>query len=153
MTWESQFGSGDFYPGSSKRIEAPAVAEPADDDSASWDSSPRIYTVDGADYEFFSIGDLAAALNRKPVTIRRWEALGYIPVTNLRSPSEHVSKRHRIYTRPLVEGIVRIANEERILHEARPRIEATQFRDKVLKLFVKLSTAPLYGAVRLSEDM
>lgn len=108
--------------------------------------------MDGVDYEFFSIGDLATALNRRPVTIRYWESAGYIPVTDLRSPSTYPSKRHRIYSRAQIEGIILIARHERILDEARPRIGETQFQQKVLDLFVELAKLPLYGARRLDDE-
>lgn len=150
MSWDKDFAAlGDYYPGSSKRRENPQAEKPPDPPGILWDASPRIYTIDGVSYEFFSIGDLATALNRKPVTIRLWEHDGIIPVINLRSPSEHVSKRHRIYTRPIIEGLIRIAEDEKILHVARPRIKDTQFREKTLELFIELSRKPLYGAVVL----
>ena len=118
-----------------------AVAEHVD-----WHVKPRVYEVDGISYEFFSIGDLAAALGKATVTIRYWEYQGFIPKPTLRAPSAHVSKRHRLYTRPQIEGIVRIAAEEGILEEARPRIEKTRFQEKVLDLFLALAKDPLSGA-------
>lgn len=140
----------DYYPGSSERRGKPP-ALPPEPSGDSWDSSPRKFVIDGIAYEFFTIGDLAAALHRKPVTIRQWESVGLIPVTKLRSPSEHVSKRHRIYSRPLVEGILRIAAEEGILDEPRPRYAQTKFKEKVFALFRELSGVPLYGAIPLNE--
>lgn len=155
MTWEDDFADlGEFYPGSSHRIPKPEPPEEKPSASQEWDSSPRIYTVAGVDYEFFSIGDLAVALHKKSVTIRMWESAGYLPVAaDLRGPSLHVGKRHRIYTRPLIEGVVRIAAEEGILGKSRPRIKSTQFKEKLIKLFAELGKLPLYGAVPLDGEL
>lgn len=155
MTWEDRFSAlaEDYYPGSSKKIAKPLRAVP---DTAElpvnndWSASPRTYVVNGVEYEFFSIGDLAAALDRRPGTIRLWERQGFIP-EGLRSPSTHEGKRQRIYTRPQIEGIVRIAAEEGILGEARPRIDKTAFKERVLDLFLELARKPLSGAIPLTQ--
>ncbi|MFD4858454.1 hypothetical protein [Streptomyces atratus] len=155
MGWEDQFSelADEYYPGSSKKISRtrPELVEPSAETGVDWSSNPRTYVVDGHEYEFFSIGDLAAALNRRPGTIRLWERQGYIP-EGLRSPSAHQEKRQRIYTRPQIEGIIRIAAEVGILGEARPRIEKTRFRELVLDLFLDLAKKPLSGAVRISTE-
>lgn len=151
MTWENDFTAlGDeYYPGSSKKIkktEPPPQPPPAE----SWDAHPRRYQVGPDEYEFFTIGDLAAALHRATVTIRHWEDAGILPVVpELRSPSTHPGKRHRIYSRPLVEGIVRIATEEGLLYpySGRRKIADTGFKQKIHVLFRELSLSPLYGAV------
>ncbi|MFH9606838.1 MerR family transcriptional regulator [Streptomyces sp. NPDC017448] len=153
MDWERNFSTlaEEYYPGSSKKIGRPRSEPPLRTPENDWSSSPRIYSVDGVDYEFFSIGDLAAALNRRPGTIRLWERQGHIP-RGMRSPSSHTDKRQRIYTRPQVEGIRRIAEETGILHEARPRIEQTNFRSLVLDLFLALARQPLNGAVPATPE-
>ncbi|MFE9834058.1 hypothetical protein ACFYP4_02745 [Streptomyces sp. NPDC005551] len=152
MSWEQSFQElADYYPGSSKRIEAAAPKPKATAPEPHWSDHPRVYSVDGKDYEFFTVRDLAAALQKAPVTIRLWESQGYLPMP-LRGPSEHPSKRHRIYTRPQIEGIVRIAHEVGIFGQARPRVSETDFREKVLDLFLELArTRPLSGAVLLEE--
>lgn len=153
MEWENRFSglAEEFYPGSSKKISRQKSAEAEErETSLDWASTPRVYVVDGREYEFFSIGDLAAALDKRPGTIRLWERQGYIP-EGLRSPSVHEGKRQRIYTRPQIEGIVRIAAEEGILDKARPRIDQTNFRTRVLDLFLELAKKPLSGAVEISS--
>ena len=47
---------------------------------------PKKFKVNGEDKLFFTIGDLAKILNRKPVTIRMWESRGYIPKAVYRTP-------------------------------------------------------------------
>lgn len=41
--------------------------------------------INGVDREFFTVGELAKAINRKPVTIRMWEANGWIPKARYRT--------------------------------------------------------------------
>lgn len=151
MSWENRFADlGEYYPGSSKRIERPAPTKPPEPASdLGWDANPRKGLLDGRTYEFFTIRHLAAALNRQPVTIRWWESKGFIPLGR-RSESKYPDKRHRLYTRPQIEGIVRIAEEEGILHAAHPRIPETQFEKRVLDLFIDLAKQPHNGA-RLLE--
>ncbi|MFJ1700374.1 hypothetical protein ACIOHC_35885 [Streptomyces sp. NPDC088252] len=155
MGWEDSFSelAEEYYPGSSKKIARSSSGPPdaAIAPTNDWAANPRTYVVDGNEYEFFSIGDLAAALDRRPGTIRLWERQGYIP-EGIRSPSAHAEKRQRIYTRPQIEGIIRIAAEVGILGEARPRIEKTRFRELVLDLFLELAKKPLSGAVQISTE-
>ena len=42
--------------------------------------------VNGVEREFFTIGELAKVLRRKPVTIRMWESNGWIPKARYRTP-------------------------------------------------------------------
>lgn len=44
------------------------------------------YLVGGVAQRFYTIGALAQALNRKPVTIRSWESKGWIPSASFRTP-------------------------------------------------------------------
>lgn len=155
MSWVDEFADlgspADYYPGSSKKITRdPRTPPPEKSDRSSWLAGRRKGEVDGIEYEFFAIGDLAAALNRKPVTIRLWESQGLIPLPR-RSESLYPNKRHRLYTRPQVEGIARIAEEEGILHEARPRIKNTKFAERVLDLFKELKKQPVNGAIPWDE--
>jgi hypothetical protein len=41
--------------------------------------------VNGIEREFFTVGELAKVLNRKPVTIRMWESNGWIPKARYRT--------------------------------------------------------------------
>lgn len=151
MNWENQFSElGEFYPGSSKRIPKPDNPIPQTPrESSGWDEKPRKGIRNGVQYEFFSIRHLAAALGKQPVTMRAWESQGLIPYPGQRSESVYPTKRHRLYTRPQIEGIVRIADEEGILHELRPRIKKTNFKSRVLDLFIELAQLPENGAVPL----
>lgn len=123
-----------YYPGSNKRrgSVAPTVEVESIND---WDASPKVYVVQGVEVEFFTIGALAKALSRKPVTIRMWEANGIIPMARFRSPGP-AGKQRRLYSRAQVEGIVRIAKEEGIDKPNRQVATAgTQFTERVIRLF------------------
>ena len=46
----------------------------------------KTYIINGETKVFFSIGELAKALGRKPVTLRMWESRGWIPKATYRTP-------------------------------------------------------------------
>lgn len=135
--WDNEFESmSEFYPGSNKPLKAkPKVKEPAD--KTDWDYKPKQYVVEGQLTEFFLIGHLAAALNRRPVTLRKWERDGTIPRSKYVAPSSDPRGRRRLYTRAQVEGIIRIAREEKILYNLSAPITKTRFTERVKELFSK----------------
>ncbi len=45
------------------------------------------YLVGGSPRKFYSIGSLAKALGKKPVTIRSWEDKGWLPSASFRTPA------------------------------------------------------------------
>jgi hypothetical protein len=136
--WEEEFRKVDYYPGSSTKINKQSVERVYVPSEDGWDSHPRNYKLKGKDTDFFSLGDLAKALGRKPVTLRKWEAQGVIPKSTYQRPSEDPRGRRRLYTRPQIEGIVRIAREEGILKSHNKPIKNTAFTDKVVNLFKEL---------------
>lgn len=73
-----------------------------------------VYRINGEDLEMFSVGELARALERKPVTIRMWESQGWIPKANYRTPTprgEQVPgkavKGRRLYSKEQILLLVR----------------------------------------------
>jgi hypothetical protein len=129
----------DRYPGSSKPRVTPQAAPDRARDGVEWDAKPRIYTVAGKETEFFTVGQLARALGREAVTIRKWEREGVIPRAQFNAPSDDVRGRRRLYTRAQVEGIVRIALEEGVMganHQM--ALKSTRFTEKVIDLFKSL---------------
>lgn len=89
----------------------------------SWEAKPRKYKIKGQEElkELFTVGDLAKALDRTPATIRRWETLGIIPRSRIRSPKprgEQVPGKeirgHRLYSRGQIQLILQVAHEEGI---------------------------------------
>lgn len=76
----------------------------------------QVYNVKGVEKKFYSIGALATALGRKPVTIRSWEAKGWIPGAAFRTPpprKEQIPgadiKGRRLYTEAQVVFLVETA--------------------------------------------
>lgn len=102
-----------------------------------WDANPRILPVNGEDVEFFTIGALATALERSPVTIREWESKGIIPKARFQIPGKDgLRGKRRLYTRPQIEGIILIAREEKILGVKKVKdFTETDFTSRVVKLF------------------
>jgi len=69
-----------------------------------------IFRIGGEEREMFTIGELARAVERKPVTIRAWESQGVIPRANYRTPVPKgqqipgkTVKGRRLYSRAQVE--------------------------------------------------
>ena len=131
----------EYYPGSRR----PIVRHPNRNteqqlpDPERWDAKPRVYKVRGTDVELFTVGQLAKALNRRPVTIRLWERQGIIPRSTYQRNSEDPRGRRRLYSREQVEGMVQIAKEEGIHTTHQKPIASTNFTARVVALFRELS--------------
>jgi len=130
----------EYYPGSSRTREVGGVKRPSSKpDDADWDRHPKRFKIAGVEQEFFGIGALAEALEREPVTIRKWERDGVIPRATFRLPSADPRGARRLYSRAQVEGIVALAGEEGLMNPAkRPALAKTQFPTKVKTLFEEL---------------
>ena len=139
------FGSFDElkdWPGKKRPVNRPqAVSQPSGtlDD---WDKKPVVYIYGGVSREFFTIGHLADALGRSPVTIRSWENKGVLPRSPYRSPRPRgeslpgVVKGKRLWTRDQIEGIIRIARDEGVILNDKPPTK--QFTLRVADLFREL---------------
>lgn len=129
----------DRYPGSDHYVGD----RPAEPVLADW-GKPITYKVNGIDTEFYTVGQVAKALNRSPVTIRKWERLGWIPIAAFRSPARQKVKSHRLYTRAQLEAMVRIAWEEGLMKFTRgndgqdypvAHVTETKFAERVREAF------------------
>ncbi len=123
-----------LYPGSKQKRKA--VTNPAP--RGIWADYIDL-KVRGKTVRFYTIGTLAAALERKPPTIRKWERLGYIPLAEWHTPGRTLHGQKRLYTRPEIEGMVRIADEEGLLGAFNRNVSATNFPARVRKLFKELN--------------
>lgn len=102
-----------YWPGSTPpKSKSPAARKMAVEELQGARST--VYHVNGESVEMFTIGELARALGRKPVTIRKWELQGWIPRANFRTPApqgsqipDRPSKGRRLYTRQQVEFLVK----------------------------------------------
>lgn len=133
-----------YYPGSSRPLGKSPGMPREDKDSKGvreWDTKPMIFEdpVTKKDAEFFTIGNLADALGRESGTIRKWENTGVIPKAAFLTPGEDPRGRRRLYSRAQIEGLVRIAAEEKILvnPDNRP-ISRTAFKERAWELFASL---------------
>lgn len=101
----------------------------------------RRVQVGGQEVVMYGIGELATALGRKSVTMRKWEEVGIIPVATFMLNPGTEQGRRRMYSAAQVIGIVRIAAEEGILYAPRNAIKDTQFVGRVQELFGVLTGA------------
>lgn len=128
----------DFYPGSSRPIQ-PRLNPEAQAVSVLDSLKPKVYTVGGKDVAFYTVGQLAAVLDRQAGTVRRWERDGIIPKATFRVPSDDPRGKRRLYTRAQVEGIAKIAAEEGLIPLGyKTDIKSTKFTLRVLDLFRRL---------------
>jgi MerR-like DNA binding protein len=121
------------YPGT--RTPIPDRPGPAETVAEPKERKPLRYSVAGKPMEFVTIGDLAAALGRSAVTLRRWETQGILPRAKYRAPGAVRQKARRLYTVEQRDAIVRIAEEEGLLSSRRPPIESTKFTERVQPYF------------------
>lgn len=86
LAGETDEDDGKDYPGTVAPKNRGTVHVPA---THQWlESLPsQEYSVNGITKRFYTIGSLARALNRKPGTVRSWEAKGWIPPASFRTPS------------------------------------------------------------------
>lgn len=135
----------EFYPGSKQKMKqygknykSPAFEEPEDMTLG----RSREFMLGTKRVKLYPVGELAQALGRKPVTIRKWENEGIIPQSIYWSPSEDPRGVRRLYTEEQIRGLRKIADEEGILRPNAngkwPPVEGTSFRNKALKLFQEL---------------
>lgn len=142
-----QFGSlqDEYYPGSKRkrrdsdqmrrsRLKAERAEAKANE---SWDARPKGWTNPhtGQNLELFRIGALAKALHRDSVTIRRWIRLGFLPRAMYRTPELAGTRGdagRRLWTRAQIEGIAKIAEEEGLLSDHPPRLQYTNFTQRVV---------------------
>jgi hypothetical protein len=152
--WDSEFASiaepqpTQFYPGSTTRISRGPVRTLASDPRTNtldsyedgWDAKPQVKPFNGGYREFFGVGDLARALHRDAVTMRKWEANGVIPKATYVISGKTANGNRRLYTREQIEVIVSIAKEEG-LFDGDPRgirITDTRFTERVKEAFEQL---------------
>lgn len=101
----------------------------------------REILVNGLPKTLFTSGELAAALNRKPSTIRRWEREGILPKATYSKPGAagDVRGRRRFYSQEQVDGLVRLAFEEGFLDNPKALITHTRFAVRARELFKELA--------------
>lgn len=106
------FGDLPDYPGKKQPKNRSSSKDSGGDDPFKF-LRTTVYYVRGEEMAFYTIGELAKALNRKPVTIRQWEARGYIPTPTFRTPPPEGTqlpgktvKGRRLYSKQQVELLI-----------------------------------------------
>jgi hypothetical protein len=85
---------------------------------------PKVMMLQGEPTDFYTIGALAAALGRKTVTVRSWEAKSILPLSRYRKPvprgtqlPDKAPAGQRLYTRPQIEVVVAAAKATGVLED------------------------------------
>lgn len=128
-----------YYPGSRERRQTVPASRPlaVEEDLL---GTGTFMVLRGQRVEFFTIGQLAAALNRKAVTLRAWEAAGILPTSGYHTMAKDPRGRRRLYTRAQCAGIIRLAKEMDVM-EAGSRRPLHDFGKRVAELFTELKGA------------
>lgn len=121
------------YPGSNQVRRRLAVKQREAVENPEWARNPYRLRVDGIVTLLYGSRHLADRLGLSVRTIQKWEERQQLPKPDYRYPSTSKLGRRRLYTRSQVDGIYRIAHEERILEGK--RIGNTNFVARVSKLF------------------
>lgn len=127
---------GEYYPGSRERRQTVPASRPlaVEEDLL---GTGTVMVLRGQPVEFFTIGQLAAAINRKAVTLRAWEAGGILPTSGYHTPSKDPRGRRRLYTKAQCLGIIRLAKDHDVM-EAGSRRPLHEFGRAVAELFTEL---------------
>jgi len=127
---------GSYYPGSREvRQTVPASRPPAVEEDLLGPGT--IMTVRGREVEFYTIGQVARAINRRSGTLRTWELNGVIPPSGYVKRGKDQRGDRRLYSRSQAEGIIRLAKECGVM-DADSRRPLHDFKDKVWALFKEL---------------
>lgn len=104
------FGDMPDFPGKTPPKNRPSSRPQAMREDELNGARGRVYRIKGEDVELFTVGELARAIGRQPVTVRAWESRGWIPKANFRTPAParqqipgKAVKGRRLYTRRQVE--------------------------------------------------
>jgi hypothetical protein len=131
--------TAEFYPGSKKPIRPP---EPPDGEEP-WRRRGKPVSMSGRQVRLYTIGSLAEALERKPITIRGWERDGIIPrSTFVKRGVDGKHGRRRMYSEAQIDGIVKIAHDMGLVPNygaGRRDVNMSEFSARVLELFKNLA--------------
>lgn len=101
------------WPGNTPPKNRPNTKRTPEIDDRFHGAKPKVFRVGGQDRMFFTIGELAKALQRQAVTVRMWESRGWIPKANYRTPAPQgqqlpgkTAKGRRLYSLEQVEFLM-----------------------------------------------
>jgi hypothetical protein len=120
-----------YYPGSETKIDTPVPVRRVNAVQIEWDRNPTVKRVNGDSVEFFPISALAKAVGRTAEVVRKWIKFGYLPQSPFRSrgyTQETIDREvagRRMYTRSMIEAVLRIFAAHGILKIKRMKWEDT----------------------------
>ena len=132
-------GLDQYYPGSRERRQTVPASRPSAIDDFVEDplGAGKFMLLAGREVEFFTIGQVARAINRKAGTLRTWEANGVLPESGYIKRGKDPRGDRRLYSRDQAEGIVRLAKASGIM-DADSRRPLHDFSAWVWALFNEL---------------
>lgn len=130
---------GSYYPGSRERRQTVPASRPlaVEEDLL---GKPTVMTLFGVRMDFFTIGQVARAINRQAVTLRAWEHKGILPPSGYQTYGKDPRGDRRWYSRAQAEGIIRLAKECGVMDTGSKR-PLHEFKAKVWALFNQLKEA------------
>jgi hypothetical protein len=105
------------------------TTERIDASQDAWDRKSQEVIFRGKPVQVYSKGALAKALNRQHTTIRRMQDKGI-----LINPRYQNSRRQWIYSRAQIEAIIKLADEEDVLHPEYRRPFSERFIKEAKKI-------------------
>jgi hypothetical protein len=129
-------GLGQYYPGSRERRQTVPASRPSavEEDLL---GKGTVMLLGGREVEFYTIGQLARAINRKAGTLRAWEDKGILPPSGYQKGSKDPRGVRRLYSRDQAEGIIRLAKASGVM-DAESRRPLHDFSAWVWALFNEL---------------
>lgn len=131
---------GSYYPGSRERRQTVPASRPSAVEEEDLLGAGTIMTVRGREVEFFTIGQVARAINRKAGTLRAWEDKGILPESGYVKRGKDPRGDRRLYSRDQAEGIIRLAKACGVM-DADSRRPLHDFKAWVWALFNELREA------------
>lgn len=98
-----------------------------------WDESPITQDYKGRNYEFYTRGDLALALNRSTVTIRSMERKGVLSHPRLRN-----RRGWWLYTHDQIVDLVKLARDEGVLDPDKKQPYSNRFISQARAILIRL---------------
>lgn len=133
-------GLGQYYPGSREVRQTVPASRPLAVEEVDLLGEGTMMTVRGREVEFFTIGQVARAINRKAGTLRAWEDKGILPESGYVKRGKDPRGDRRLYSRDQAEGIVRLAKACGVM-DADSRRPLHDFKAWVWALFNELKEA------------
>lgn len=107
---------------------------PSRPEEPEWKTNAKLsqeFLIDGRPTRLYTIGALASALGKKPVTLRKWIRTSVIPEAGMKTQAIERTlgdAGRRLFTEEQIESMVRIAREEGVAGEGQRPISHRESR-------------------------